>query len=167
MRDLARHLGLSTGTITYYFHDRAALLIAAMDAVYILPSDWDRFHDAPALAQLTHLTELFVLDDERKQRWGRFWLAYLAGAAHDDTLRRCQDERYERQLRFFARLIGKGMAAGEFTTRLNADGEAARLVALGNGLAMQQIATPNGLAPVAARAILGAYLADLHDSAPG
>lgn len=162
MRDLAAHLGLSTGTITHYFPDKQALLIAAMDAVYVLPADWDRQRSLPASARLQRMTEMFVLDNARKRRWGHFWLAYLAGAGHDATLREHQVERYERQRRFFARLIAAGIAAGEFTTALDPDSEAVRLLALGAGLAMQQVATPERLAPGAARAILDAYLADLQ-----
>lgn len=162
MRDLARCLGVSTGTITHYFPDKQALLIGAMDSVYVLPTDWPEYQAQPLPLQLRRMTEMFVLDDERKRRWGRFWLAYLAGAGHDATLRSYQVERYERQRRFFTRLITIGIEAGAYATNLDAQDEAVRLLALGNGLAMQQVATPEGLTPDAARAILDAYLAGLQ-----
>ena len=156
IRDLAGRLGLSTGTITHYFPDKQALLIAAMDAVYVLPADWERYRTLPPAAQLRHMTEMFVLDDEHKRRWGRFWLAYLAGAGHDAVLREQQEERSQRQRRFFARLIA---AAGR--TGADADEQATRLVALGHGLAVQQIATPTGLSAETARAILKAQLREV------
>src|SRR5207245_2553196 len=106
-------------------------------------------------------TDLFVLDDARKRRWGRFWLAFMAGAGHDAVLREHQEERYERQRRFYARLLAAGIAAGAFSPHLDADRAATQLVALGNGLAMQQVAAPARLAPEMARAILDEYLAEL------
>lgn len=157
IRDLAGRLGLSTGTITYYFRDKQALLIGAMDAVYVLPPHWDRWqHEAPA-AQLRRMTEMFVLDDLRKRHWGAFWLAYLAGAGHDPVLRQHQEARYTRQQRFFARLLTAADTGG----RLDAQREATRLVALGNGLAMHQVAAPASVSPAVARAILEAHLVDL------
>ena len=157
IRDLAGRLGLSTGTITHYFPDKQALLLAAMDAVYVLPADWDHYRALPPAVQLQRMTEMFVLDDERKGRWGRFWLAYLAGAGHDAVLREHQEERAQRQQRFFARLI----AAVGGRPRVAAEGEATRLVALGHGLAVQQIATPAGLSAETARAILEAKLREV------
>jgi AcrR family transcriptional regulator len=161
IRDLAGRLGLSTGTITHYFRDKQALLVAAMDAVYVLPADWDRYRPLPPTVQLQHVTDMFVLDDERKRRWGQFWLAYLAGAGHDPELRQHQEERYERQRRFFARLLGAAVGPGAPGAALDADREATRLVALGYGLAAQQIAAPAALSPAAARAILHAHLVDV------
>lgn len=163
MRDLAAHLGLSTGTIRYYFRDKQALLFGAMDAVYVLPADWREYLDLPPAARLRHITEMFVLDDDRKRRWGRFWLAYLAGAGHDAALRERQEERYGRQRRFFARLIAAGLAEQGGVPHLDAEHEATRLVALGSGLAMQQVATPDALSPATARAILETYLEELQE----
>jgi len=160
MRDLGGRLGVSTGTITHYFRDKQTLLVSAMDAVYVLPADWDRYRARPPAMQLRHIAEMFVLDTARKRRWGRFWLAYLAGAAHDAALRDRQEERYDRQRRFFSRLIAASLTAHDHG-RLDADAEATRLVVLGNGLAMQQVASPEGLAPAAARAILEAHLTEL------
>jgi TetR/AcrR family transcriptional repressor of bet genes len=162
MRDLAARLNLSTGTITHHFRDKQALLIAAMDAVYVLPADWPRYRSLPPIKQLQRISDMFVLDDRRKRRWGRFWLAYLAGASHDPALRSHQEERSHRQRRFFARLIAAAIDARQFASTLDADEEAARLVALGTGLSVLQIATPDGLLPATARSILDAHLTALQ-----
>jgi AcrR family transcriptional regulator len=161
IRDLAGRLGVSTGTITHYYRDKRALLIAAMDAVYVLPADWDRSRSLSPVVRLRQLTEMFVLDDERRRRWGHFWLAYLAGAGHDAVLRQHQEERYERQRRFFARLIAGAAVQGAPRAPLDADHEAARLVALGYGLAAQQVAAPAVVPPAEARTILDAHLTDV------
>lgn len=162
MRDLAARLGVSTGTVTHHFRDKQTLLIEAMDSVYVLPADWDRYRGLPPATRLRRMAEIFILDGERRRRWWRFWLEYMAGAGHEAALQQRHEQRYERQRRFFARVIAAGVAAGELASDLNPEQEAARLLALGNGLAVQQTVTPAHLTPATARSIIEAYLRGLR-----
>jgi AcrR family transcriptional regulator len=164
MRDLAARLGLSTGTITHHFRDKRTLLIEAMDSSYALPADWDRYRTLPPGAQLRRMVETFLVDSDRRRRGWRFYLEYLTGAGHDPLLRERHDERYARQRRFFARLIEAGIQSGRFVTELDAEQEAATLIALGNGLVLQQLVTPERLSPAAAWEILEAHVRRLERS---
>ncbi|MGD9891525.1 MAG: TetR/AcrR family transcriptional regulator [Dehalococcoidia bacterium] len=162
MRDLAARLGLSTGTITHHFRDKRTLLIEAMDSSYALPADWDRYRTLPPGTQLRRMVETFLVDSDRRRRGWRFYLEYLTGAGHDPLLRERHDERYARQRRFFTRLIAAGIESGQFVTDLGAEREAESLLALGTGLAVQQLVTPENLPPAAAREILEAYVRRLE-----
>jgi AcrR family transcriptional regulator len=162
MRDLAARLGLSTGTITHHFRDKRTLLIEAMDSSYALPADWDRYRTLPPGAQLRRMVETFLVDSDRRRRGWRFYVEYQAGAGRDPLLRERHDERYARQRRFFTRLIEAGIESGEFVTELGAEREAELLLALGTGLAVQQLITPDRLPPASARTILDAYVRRLE-----
>jgi AcrR family transcriptional regulator len=162
MRDLAARLGLSTGTITHHFRDKRTLLIEAMDSSYALPADWDRYRTLPPGAQLRRMVETFLVNSDRRRRGWRFYVEYLTGAGHDPLLRERHDERYARQRRFFIRLIEAGIRSGEFVTDLGAEREAESLLALGTGLAVQQLVTPESLPPAAAWEILEAYVRRLE-----
>lgn len=162
MRDLAARLGLSTGTITHHFRDKRTLLIEAMDSSYALPTDWERYRTLSPGAQLRRMVETFVVDSDRRRRGWRFYVEYLTGAGHDPLLRERHDERYARQRRFFIRLIEAGIRSCEFVTDLGAEREAESLLALGTGLAVQQLVTPASLPPEAAREILEAHVRRLE-----
>ncbi len=162
MRDLAARLGLSTGTITHHFRDKRTLLIEAMDSSYALPTDWDRYRTLPPGAQLRRMVETFLVDSDRRRRGWRFYVEYLTGAGHDPLLRERHDERYARQRRFFTRLIEAGIRSGEFVTDLGAEREAESLLALGTGLAVQQLITPESLPPATAWEILDAHVRRLE-----
>lgn len=162
MRDLAARLGLSTGTITHHFRDKRTLLIEAMDSSYALPADWHRYRTLPPETQLRHMLETFLIDSDRRRRGWRFYLEYVTGAGHDQLLRERHVERYARQRRFFTRLIAAGIESGRFVTALDAEHEAAALIALGNGLVLQQLVTPEHLPPEAALEILEAHVRRLE-----
>jgi AcrR family transcriptional regulator len=162
MRDLAARIGLSTGTITHHFRDKRTLLIEAMDSSYALPADWDRYRTLPPGAQLRRMVESFLVNSDRRRRGWRFYVEYLTGAGHDPLLRERHDERYARQRRFFTRLIATGIESGDFVTDLGAEREAESLLALGTGLAVQQLITPERLSPAAAREILEAQIRRLE-----
>jgi len=162
MRDLADCLGVSLGTVTHHARDKQTLLIEAMDSVYVLPPDWDRYRRLPPTVQLERMVEYFIVDSLRRHRGWRFFVEYMAAVGHHAALRQRHEERYERQRRFFTRVIAAGVAAGELTTDLDPEQEAARLLALANGLALQQVVTPDHLSPAEARQILESYLRGLQ-----
>ena len=158
MRDLANHLGVSLGTISHHAHDKQALLIEAMDSAYVLPPDWDRYRRLSPAVQLGRMVEHFMVDSPQRHRGWRFFVEYVAAAGYNAALRQRHEERYERQRRFYARVIAAGVAAGELAPDLDAGQEAARLLALAHGLAVQQLVTPDHLSTADARQILESHL---------
>ena len=161
MRDLASYLGVSLGTVTHHARDKQTLLVEALDAAYVLPPDWDRYRRLSPTAQLERMIEHFMVDSPRRHRAWRFFVEYVAAAGYHATLRQRHEERYERQRRFYARLIAGGVAADEFATDLDPELEAARLLALAHGLAIQQVVTPEHLSARDARQILESHLRGL------
>ncbi len=155
MRDLATRLGVSIGTLTHHFASREEFALAAMDYVYALPPDWEEMKARSAPERLRRICASFVLSSSGRQRWSRFWIEYMAAAARIPELQRRQEERFARQHQFFASLIADCLPEDR---RADAESEATRLIALGNGLAMQQLAAPAGLSPDAARALLDAHV---------
>ncbi len=165
MRQLAEAAGLSTGTINHYFRNKRGLVIAAMDAVYALPADWDRYRDLPAPEQLRRMVDAFVLAPPRRRQWWKFWLEYMAHAGRDPELRARHEERYARQRRFYARIVRAGIESGHLRADLDPEHVADTFLGLANGLAVNQVVAGAAVTPERARALLHAYLASLAPSA--
>lgn len=158
MRDLASRLGVSAGTLTHHFASREELALAAMDYVYALPPDWEEMKARSAPERLRRICASFVLSSPGRQRWSRFWIEYMSAAARIPELQRRQEDRFARQHQFFASLIADCLPEQR---RPEAESEATRLIALANGLAMQQLAAPSRLSPDDARAVLDAHISSL------
>ena len=155
MRDLATRLGVSTGTLTHHYASREALALAAMDYVYGLPPDWEEMRGRSAAERLRRICAIFVVGSPNRRRWWQFWMEYMAAAAREPELRKRQEARYARQRDFFARLVA------ELDPQADAKAAADVLLALGNGLAIQQIGTPVHIPPSVARALLDSHIASM------
>lgn len=164
MRQLAEAVGLSTGTINHHFRNKRGLVIAAMDAVYALPADWDRYRDLPAPDQLRRMVDTFVLDSPRRRQWWQFWLEYMAHAGRDRELRARHEDRYTRQRRFYARIVRAGIEAGHLRADLDPEQVADAFLGLANGLAVNQVVAGTVVTPERARALLHAYIDGLTPS---
>jgi AcrR family transcriptional regulator len=167
MRQLAAAAGLSTGTINYHFKNKRALMIAALDAVYVLPANWEQHRDEPALQQLRILTRQFVLRSKWLKKWWRFWVEYMAHAGRDDELRARQEERYRRQRRFYSRVVARGVASGELRPAVDAEEVADTFLALANGLAVHQVAIGSSISPNRAEEILLDFVESLANTSEG
>lgn len=140
LRQVAQAAGLSTGTISYHFGNKERLLIAALEDAYELPSDWEDYRGSPA-AQLRRLLMGYVCRPGGDRFW-RFWINYLAASMRDPEMLAHQQQRYDRQGRFWAQLIRDGIAAGEFAERPDPERMADELVVLAHGLLVQQLIDP-------------------------
>lgn len=140
MRKVAVAAGLSTGTINYHFGNKQRLLIAALESAYELPDDWEQYRGSP-MKQLQRLATGYVCRSPKDRFW-RFWINYLATSMRDGELLAHQTDRYQRQQRFWARLIADGVVAGEFRKGLDAEHEAEALLILAHGLLVRQLAAP-------------------------
>jgi AcrR family transcriptional regulator len=164
MRDLAARLGVSIGTLTHHFASREDVALAAVDHIYALPADWEDIKARDPVERLRRMCAAFVLSSPGRRRWSRFWVEYMAAAARLPEVQQRQEERYARQLRFFTSLVADCLPPARAA---DAEHEATRLVALGNGLAVQQLASPGVVSASGARAILDQHIAALcSDSAP-
>lgn len=156
MRQVAQAAGLSTGTISYHFGNKERLLIAALEDAYELPSDWEDYRGSPS-AQLRRLLMGYVCRPGGDRFW-RFWINYLAASMRDPEMLTHQQQRCQRQGRFWAKLIRDGITAGEFAERHDPEQMADELVVLAHGLLIQQLIDPGRKARDNAKNALVAFL---------
>lgn len=141
VRLVAKRLGLSTGTLSYHFGNKAGLLRAALDYAYREPLDWAE-HASDARRGLRRLFRRYVLTRREVRVWWRFWCAMNAYAAKDSSVAKRLRENQRALVDFFARLIASGVERGELARKLDPKREAERLVALAHGLALSQLIDP-------------------------
>jgi len=141
MRQVAEATGLSTGTINYHFGNKRSLLMAAFESAYTLPDDWEQYRGSPS-AQLRRLAHAYVCRWAKDRFW-RFWINYLAFSTRDEEMLAHQKNRFERQERFWAKVIVDGIESGEFRKDLDAAQEAAYLLSLAHGLLTRQLIVPD------------------------
>jgi AcrR family transcriptional regulator len=137
MRQVAEATGLSTGTINYHFGNKRGLLIAAFESAYALPEDWEQYRGSPS-AQLRRIAHAYVCRWAKDRFW-RFWINYLAFSTRDEEMLAHQKNRYERQERFWTKLIVDGIKSGEFRKGLDPDREGRQLLILAHGLLIRQL----------------------------
>jgi AcrR family transcriptional regulator len=160
MREIAATAQVSTGTLNHHFGNKKILLIEALRAAYHLPPDWESYAGSPA-AQLRRIMLSFAMSS-RANRWWRFWINYLALSTRDPAMQREQARRYERQLRFWKKLLDDGVAAGEFRRQPDAEATARRLLAQAHGLVVLQLIRPDASMRRYVRAEVEALVAGLR-----
>ena len=154
MRKIAREAGVAQGILHYYFADKRAMLVAALDTVM---ADLDRrvvqqsrgSRDArvrlralvrACLATAVHQRELWIVFVE-------FWGAMM----HDAALRRVNADLYARIRRVLAGEVARGVRTGRFRP-VRPDHAAALVLAVVDGLSLQLTFDPARVsAAVAAR----------------
>ena len=156
MRQVAEATGLSTGTINYHFGNKRSLLMAAFESAYTLPDDWEQYRGSPS-AQLRRLAHAYVCRWAKDRFW-RFWINYLAFSTRDEEMLAHQKNRFERQERFWKKLIVDGIESGEFRKDLDAGREATHLLSLAHGLLTRQLIVPDQDTRTYARETLNAVI---------
>jgi AcrR family transcriptional regulator len=152
MRQVAQASGLSTGTINYHFKSRHNLVIKALEAAYELPSDWQAYEGSP-LAQLRRLASGYIFRTARERFW-LFWINYTAQSTRDDEMRRHQNDRYEKQRRFWAELLRAAIAAGEVDRNLDPQEAADDILLTAQALVIRQMQSPTSATREMARKVL-------------
>jgi alkylation response protein AidB-like acyl-CoA dehydrogenase/AcrR family transcriptional regulator len=162
MRQVAETTGLSTGTVTYHFGTKRALLFAAVDYYYEGRPRPRPAADADALASLRVVLRRYDLSDPRVETWWRFWLAVNAHAQRGDAdLHERLAQHHHGALDVFRRLVATATADGTLRPPVAAGGppmaaaaaedEGERLGLLAHGLAITQLVDPASRATAADR----------------
>jgi AcrR family transcriptional regulator len=137
MRQVSEKSNVSTGTINYHFKNKENLIITALVEAYRLPKDWRSLEGSP-LAQLRRISLFYVLRGD-KDRWWQFWANCLAFSTRNDEMHKNQRERFDRQLKFWSRLIADGIEHGELREGLDPEGTARDLLIIVHGLVSLQL----------------------------
>jgi AcrR family transcriptional regulator len=161
LRSIARVNGWSTGIVTHYFTDKHELLMATFQE----RADRSRRQIELAVAGGATLLDAAVdaalpLDDERLTDW-RVYLAYMGAAVGEPDLGRLLRDRQERFADTLAVAIDDGVAGRRFAAGLDARHEAARLMVVLNGVAIQAVLAPDLWSPPAQRRIVDDHLRTL------
>jgi AcrR family transcriptional regulator len=144
MRSVAAAAAVSLAQVQYYFRSKDELLAAAFehvsdDVVARTSAVEDSGHSREVLRALLHV---WLPLDEPRARAARVWLAFTAAAATSPTLGP-MNAALDADLRSdFAGLLGQAQAAGELEPGVDVEVEAALLLAVVDGLALQALALP-------------------------
>jgi AcrR family transcriptional regulator len=165
LRAVAAEAGWSTGAVNHYFEGKEELLLFAFRTIA------DRVGRRVAKAReaardpLELVRELLAiglpLDRERREET-RVWFAFLGLALSRPALARAQGAAYAQWRRLVASALEQAQAEGELGSAIDPLREAAALVALVDGLAVQAMFEPRGPSARRQLELLDARLAELR-----
>jgi len=139
LRDVAGEAGYSTGVLTHYFPDKAALLLFALQATTGRVAERiARIDPNKAGALGAVIEEVLPLDEQRTVNW-LVWLAFWGEATGDQALAAEQRAHYRGFRGRCEEMIVAAQARREFSPELDAGDEADRVVALVDGIALQAV----------------------------
>jgi TetR/AcrR family transcriptional regulator, transcriptional repressor of bet genes len=155
MKKVSREAGVSQGILHYYFADKRAILVAALEAVM---ADLDRRVAAAQArsgrdprARLRALIRA-SLDAVREAR--EVWVVFVefwGEMMHDARLREINADLYVRMRRLIGALVAQGIRARRFR-RVDSTQAAAVILGLVDGLSLQMTFDPKAFSlPAAAR----------------
>lgn len=166
MKKVSRQAGVSQGILHYYFADKRAILVAALETVM---ADLDRRvaaaqarsgRDPQARLRALVRASLEAAVDAREV-WVVF-VEFWGEMMHDARLRAINADLYARMRRLIGALVGQGSRSGRFR-RVDPASAAAVVLGLLDGVALQLTFDPRAFAVAAAARFcedaLGRYLA--------
>jgi TetR/AcrR family transcriptional repressor of bet genes len=169
VRRVADEAGWSTGALVHYFSDKEELIRFAFE----LTADRMARRIEAAAAGLsdpleltrTMLVEALPLDRERRTEV-RLWFAFLGLALTRPALARAQRDAYRAWRERLAGALGRAQERGDLAPELDCEHEAAALVALADGLAVQATFEPRALPPQRQLQLVDERLARLRAESP-
>ena len=148
LRGVSAEAGWSTGALHHYFGDKEELLLFAFqtiaDRVRRRLAAAARATSEPLELARTLLTVGLPLDPERRAEV-RVWFAFLGLALTRPVLARAQRDAYRAWRRRLAKTLREAQRRGELERSLDTEREAAGLIALVDGLAVQASFEPRAL----------------------
>jgi TetR/AcrR family transcriptional repressor of bet genes len=160
IRSVAAEAGWSTGALHHYFSDKEELLLFAFQTVADRVGRRVAAARETAAGPLELVRELLAiglpLDPERRAET-RVWFAFLGLALTRPVLARAQRAAYRHWRRLVADALREAQERGEVQDRVDVEREAAGLVALVDGLAVQATFEPRART----QALLDEHLARL------
>lgn len=159
MRQIAEAANVSLGTITYHFRSKEELIATALESGYALPDDWDQYKGSPA-AQLRRIA-LSYIEQLPSNRWWRFWINSVAMSTRNSELQMIQSKRFDKQRRFWIKLITEGKKAGEIRPDIPVEETADRMLVEVHGRIILQLVRPSPKMRNAARDAINKMIDDV------
>ncbi len=155
LRDVAAEAGATTGTLTHYFADKRELLLFTLRASLEQVRRARPGGDGDGLRAL--LERALPLDEDRVLHW-RVTLAFCAQAGDDEELASVQQRAYRSFHREVEACLAAGVAEGRLRADLEPAEEAANLIAVADGVAVQALFDPSAWPAERQRAALARHL---------
>jgi AcrR family transcriptional regulator len=169
LRGVSAEAGWSTGALHHYFSNKEELLLFAFqttaDRVGRRIAAAAQKTSEPLELARTMLAVGLPLDAERRAEI-RVWFAFLGLALTRPALARAQRNAYRAWRRLLARTLEEAQARGELECSLDPEVEAAGLIALVDGLAVQASFEPRALSGALQLELVDERLAKLTGRAP-
>lgn len=150
MRGVAGEAGWSTGSVAHYFSDKEELLVFAFELIADRVRRRMEGHVSPADQPLervrAQLIEALPLDEERRTEV-RLWFGLLGLALTRPALAAAQRAAYRAWRDVLAGALTEAREQGRLAESLDPHAEAAALVALVDGLAVQAFFEPRAMGP--------------------
>jgi AcrR family transcriptional regulator len=150
LREVARRVGVSTGTLSHHFGSKRSMLLESISYGYWHLPGW--FEHRPAVHSMRFVLGRYDLTTPKRRSWWRFWLAISSYAQADDELKTLMLREYRSVEDRWAGALARGQTEGVFVLDFDARTTAVRLAALAHGIAVAQLV--GAMAPTAARAEL-------------
>jgi AcrR family transcriptional regulator len=148
LREIASEAGLTTGAVYSNFDGKADLFLAVLEE-NIDPHLAVMYEAARTAAQRrlgAAVGEQFAASVKQQRRWLTLLIEFWAQAARDPKLRPKFAERHGKLRSAIAEVLAERAARLELSLALPADELATVLIALTNGMAVEQLADPHGVA---------------------
>lgn len=137
MREVARSIGVSTGTLSHHFGSKRNLLVEAISYGYWHLPSW--FGSRPALDSMRYVLHRYELSTPKRRFWWRFWLAVSAHAQLDDEIHSLLLREYRSIETRWAGAIARGQHEGVFDPAIEPEETATRLAWTAHGIAVAQL----------------------------
>jgi AcrR family transcriptional regulator len=147
LREIAAKAGMTTGAVYSNFDGKADLFLAVLEEKIDprLAVMYETARKAPRPGVGTPLGEEFAAYVRERRRWLILLIEFWAQAARDPKLRPKFGERHARLRAAIAEVLAERAATLGTRLALPADELATVLIALTNGMAVEQLADPNAV----------------------
>jgi AcrR family transcriptional regulator len=159
IQDIAASVGTSTGTIHYYFRDRADILAAALEfsAKRFTRRKARQVPDeVPYLERILILIDSQLVGESTRQEWA-VWIEFWGEATRQERFAELNREVYTQWRNLVADQVRGGQQVGEFPADVVPEDFATDLIALMDGLGIQTMLQGPKMSPEYMRARLQAY----------
>lgn len=160
VRAIAKELDATTGVVSYHFHDKAELLLFALDRLgSAIIRDIDAaLAGATGIERIRRILRTTLPVGPRETAGWKLWISFVGLAMSDKALRDEHQRRLEilnGRLEFEIRAL---QARGELAAKIDARHEADALVALSDGIGLGHVLRPKTYPPKKQWAIVDGYL---------
>jgi AcrR family transcriptional regulator len=165
LRRVAQRAGVSTGSVTYYFANKEAMMAAVIESRFdVFDKLLETGDDAIDLRQtFERWLEISSADDSGEWVAGFQLLAY---ARHEPALAAVYQRRYARYREAFASILASGQRRGWVRKDIGADLLADQLCAMGDGWMMLFPIEPERFDPTRVQDLLDATMAIISPQSP-